>query len=65
MRSSELAVAVVDRIRLTGVCLFCDRFDRVDLPKEHGLLCPVGEYERTNLRCARRYLATEAAKGGK
>ena len=65
MRSSELAVAVVDRIHFTGVfaCSATDSTESGSAPRAR-LAVPVGSTsERT---CdARGAIATEAALGGK
>lgn len=46
MRSRDFAVHVLNRVEATGVCPFCDDYER--MPWEgHDPGCPVAEYLRT------------------
>jgi len=54
MRSRDFAVHVLNRVENTGVCLFCEEYERShgrlmtsDGRPQHRPDCPVAEYLRT------------------
>lgn len=56
MRAVDLAVALVQQVRQTGVCPFCAAFDAADA---HTDACPVGRYERNGYNQGLRFITNE------